>query len=161
MATPFGDDQIRIVDFPPTSLAVLAHRGDPALIGETIRRFVAWRIAAGLMRQLSATFNILHADPETTAPEHYRVDVCAATDRPVAPNDQGITAGHIPGGRCAVLRVTGTCTALRPAWNFLYADWLPRSGEVLRDFPMFQQLVRFFPDVQEQDAVTDLFLPLE
>jgi len=163
MDTAFSDDQVRIVDVPATPVAILEHRGDPALIGDTIRRFVAWRRQAGLPPAVSATFNILHSDPETAAAEEYRIGLCAATgERAVPPNDAaGVAAGLIPAGRCAVLRVRGSSDRLlRPAVSFLYADWLPRSGEELRDFPIYVQRVSFPPDVPENEAVTDVFLPL-
>ena len=159
MTTALTDDQVRIVDFPATSVAILAHHGDPAHLGDTIRRFIAWRKQAGLPPTISATFNILHADPETTPPPEYRLDLCAATGR-VPPNDAGVVAGLIPAGRCAVLRLTGSSDTLRSAIAFLYADWLPRSGEQLRDFPIYVQRVSFFPDVAEHAAMTDVFLPL-
>jgi AraC family transcriptional regulator len=156
----FSDDQVRIVDFPATPVAVIEHRGDPALIGDTIRRFVAWRKQNGLSPGTSATFNIFHADPEGTDADDFRLDICAATARELEPNDAGIVAGLIPAGRCAMLRQTGSGDDLREAAQFLYADWLPRSGEELRDFPFFAQRVAFYPEVDEHEAITDLFLPL-
>ncbi len=69
----FTDDQVRIIDFAETPVAIMSHRGHPARIGDTIRRFIAWRKAAGLPPKVSATFNILHNDPETTQPEDYRL----------------------------------------------------------------------------------------
>ena len=160
MTADYSDEQVRFVDFPETRVAVLEHRGDPALIGDSIRRFIAWRRQMGVPPRLSATFNILHDDPATTAPAEFRLDLCAATEREVAPNDAGIVARIIPGGRCAVLRHTGTDDGLGAALRYLYADWLPRSGEEPRDFPPYLQRVAFFPDVPEGEAVTDIFLPL-
>ena len=45
--------------------------------------------------------------------------------------------------------------------NFLYSVWLPQSGEEPRDFPLFLQRVRMFPDVPEHEAITDVFLPIK
>ncbi|MGE5493628.1 MAG: AraC family transcriptional regulator [Actinomycetota bacterium] len=161
MSPELRTDDVKIVDFPETPVAVLAHRGDPAGICDTIRRFIAWRKATGLGPRISATFNILHCDPEAVAPEEYRLDLCAGTDAAVEPNEIGVAPCSIPGGRCAVLRLMGSSDDLRPAVSFLYAEWLPQSGEELRDFPVFVQRVRFFPDVPEHEAVTDIFLPLK
>ena len=159
----FSSEQVRIVDFPPTRVAILEHHGDPKRIGDSIRRFIGWRKRVGLPPSVSATFNILllHDDPDNVAPEDYRLDLCAATDQPVAPNAEGVIAGAIPGGRCAALRLIGSSDNLQPAIYFLYTDWLPNSGEELRDFPPYAQRVRFFPDVPETEAVTDIFLPLK
>lgn len=161
MTLQFSDADVTLVDFPQTALALLAHRGDPALVGDTVRRFIAWRRATGLHPSSSRTFNLLQSDPETVPPEDFRIDIAAATDRPVAANDAGVVAGRIPAGRCAMVRMTGSSDNLKPGIHFLYAEWLPRSGEELRDFPIFAERVRFFPDVPENEAITDIYLPLK
>jgi AraC family transcriptional regulator len=52
--------------------------------------------------------------------------------QPTEANGERIKAGEIPGGRCAVLRVTGSTDNLEPAALYLYRDWLPASGEDMR-----------------------------
>ena len=89
------------------------------------------------------------------------MQICVATDREIAPNDDGVEAATIPGGRVAALRVLGTAGEdLEPAALFLYRDWLPGSGEDLRDFPLYCERKKFFPIVPAHEAITDLFLPL-
>ena len=158
--TTHTPDDVTIATVAATPVALMEHRGDPARIGETIARFIAWRKAAGLPPRANATFNVFHTDPLTTPPGDAHIDLCVATDRPVASADGSVEAGTIPGGRCAVLRVVGGDDALEPAATWLYRDWLPASGEELRDFPFYCQRVSIFPDVAEMDAVTDLFVPL-
>lgn len=160
MKTTYTAHDVEIVDVPPTPVAVMEHRGDPARIGDTIQRFIAWRKAAGLRPGVSDTYNVFHSDPRSTPAADYRLDLCAGTTAPVEPNRDGVTDGLIPGGRCAMLRVTGSSDDLEPAALFLYRDWLPQSGEQARDFPLYCRRVRFFPDVPEHEAVTDLYLPL-
>ena len=92
----FSLDDVILRDEADIPLAVMTHRGDPDRLGDTIRRFIAWRRAHGL----------------------------------------------------------------RPAARFLYAIWLPASGEEPRDFPLYARRVRFFPDVPEHEAITDLHLPV-
>ena len=150
---------VSIVTHDATPVAVLEHRGDPATIGDTIRRFIGWRRANGLHPSRSATFNIFHCDPRTTPPADYRLDLCAATQAPIGPNAEGVRQGRIAGGRCASVRVTGGGDALEAAALHLYRDWLPASGEAPGD-PLFCRRLRFFPDVPEHAAVSDLFLPL-
>ena len=160
MTSDFTDDQIRIVDFPETPVAMMRHSGDHELLGDTIRRFVEWRRRTGHSHSTCATFNILYDDPESVPPEDYRIDLCVTTKAEIAPNEEGVVSGAIPNGRCAVLRSIGHADELGKALAFLYADWLPRSGEELRDTPLFAQRVRFPPEVTEGEAVTDVFLPL-
>jgi AraC family transcriptional regulator len=161
MRPAFTDGDVRLVDFPGASVAIMEHRGPPAQIGDTIRRFIAWRRANGLPPKSSATFNLFHDDPDSAAPEDYRLDLCAGAAGPIAPNEDGVRMGEIPAGPCAVLRLTGPSDDLRAPIFWLYAEWLPRSGRELRDFPIFAQRVSFYPETPEHEAVTDIFLPLK
>jgi AraC family transcriptional regulator len=161
MQTNFAASQVRIVDFPVTPVAAARHLGDPARIGDAVRRLIAWRKENALPPKVSATFNILYDNPETTPASEFRFDVCAATPREVGPNAHGVAGQVIDGGRCAVLRHVGSDDLLAQAVHYLYADWLPQSGEEARDYPLFVQRVTFFPDVPENEAVTDIFLPLK
>jgi AraC family transcriptional regulator len=154
-------ERVKSVVFEATRVAVLEHRGDPRLIGGTIRTFIEWRKQNHLPPRVSQTFNILYNDPQTTPPDEFRLDLCAATQGPVAENAVGVVERTIPGGRCAVLRHTGSDDGLGASLHHLYAEWLPASGEEPRDFPLFLQRVRFFPDVPEHEAITDIFLPLK
>lgn len=160
MQKTFNEHDVTIQEVAPTQVAIMQHRGNPRNIGTTIQRFIAWRKRVGLPPKASATFTVYHDDPRSTPADEYRMDLCAATEQPIAENDENVTMGEIPGGRCAVLRVTGMSDNLEPAALFLYRDWLPDSGEETRDFPFYCQRISFYPDVSEQDAITDLFLPL-
>jgi len=160
MRPTYTAEQVRIVEFPDTPVALLAHRGDPRRVGDSVRRFIDWRRENRLPPGASATFNVFHDSPEDVVSEAFRMDLCAVTGQPVAPNPQGVVAGLIPGGRCAVLRHVGDDDGMAVAATWLYAQWLPASGEEPRDYPFFLQRVRFFPEVPEHEAVTDLFLPL-
>ena len=148
---------VRIVDFPETRVAVLEHRGDPALLDQSIQRFIALRKQHKLYPSVSATFNIVHGDPNTLK-DAYRLDLCAATDRPIP--DDGLLEKTIPGGRCAVLRHVGSDATLGASISYLYDRWLPESSETPRDFPLFMQRVHFFPEVPKHEMIIDVFLPL-
>lgn len=160
MQTRFTLEDVTTLDFPATPVAFLTHRGDPAHLGDTIRRFIAWRKTSGHRPPASATYTIFHTDPHTTPPEDYRLELCAGTTQPVADAAHGIEVGLIPASRCAMLRVVGLADDLEPAALFLYRGWLPESGEEPGDFPPFASRVAFFPDVPEHEAVTELYMPL-
>lgn len=155
----YSKNDVAIREFPATPVAVMAHRGKPGRLNETILNFITWRKLAGLGQANSATFTVFHS-PHASSGDEFSVDLCAATSRPIAANTHGVAAGLIAGGRCAVLRVTGESDNLEVPALFLYRDWLPASGEEARDFPLFCQRVSVFPDVPEHETITDLFLPL-
>jgi AraC family transcriptional regulator len=151
---------VRIITVSETRVATFEHRGDPAGIGDSIRRFIAWRKQHQLPPRLSATFNILYDNPYETELQAFRLDLCAGLTGPLPGNDPAIIEKRIPGGRCAALRHVGSDDTLGDTLQFLYAQWLPQSGEEPREFPPYVQRLRFFPDVPEAEAETEAYLPL-
>jgi len=162
MPITYTPDDVMIRDVAPTPVAVLEHRGDRAALPETIERFIAWRKAAGLSPQTSATYNIFRSERLPQNPAEYSMDLCVGADRPIAPDDPVMKAGVIPGGRCAVLRVVHDTHNLEPAALYLYREWLPTSGEEARDFPIYCRRHFSFPqDGAAHQVVVELFLPLK
>ena len=152
---------VKIVDFKATDVGALEHRGDPALIGDSIAQFIAWRKHNHLHPTQSATFNILYEDPDEADPAGFRLDLCAAVDRETDDERYGVIRKTIPAGRCAVLRHIGSDDNLGQSLSFLYKEWLPQSGEEPRDFPLFLQRIHFYPDVPENEMILDVYLPLK
>ncbi len=150
---------LRIIDMPDLTVASLEHRGDPHTIGETVRRFIAWRRANRLPPSRSRTFNVFHT-PIDLDPAEYRMELCASITQSIAPNDEGIVERTIPGGRVAVIRHVGPDSVMADAFHWLYSTWLPGSGEVPRDFPPFLERLSFFPEVPQREAEWQAFLPL-
>ena len=162
MQITYTPDDVTIREMPPTPVAILEHRGDRATLGVTIERFIAWRKAAGLSPETSPTFNIFRSERIPENPADYSMDLCIGTDRLIAPDDEHMKAGVIPGGRCAVLRVVHDTHNLEPAALYLYRDWLPASGEEVRDFPIYcQRHFSFPPNAAVHEVVVELFLPLK
>jgi len=153
--------QVSIVTTHDIQVAALEHRGDPTKLGDSIRRFIEWRKQHHLPPSKHATFNIAHNDPETVETDEYQFDLCVVTNLDVTGDSIGMVSKIIPGGRCAVLRHIGSDDVLRSSIHYLYSEWLPNSGEELRDFPLYWQRVKFFPDVPEHEATVDIFLPLK
>jgi AraC family transcriptional regulator len=161
MHKTFTPDDVTIRDVPRTPVAIIEHRGDPATLGATIQRFIAWRIAAGLHPKTNPTFTVWRSERRPASSADYSVDLCVGTDRPIEAHGEQIKTGVIPGGRCAVVRVVGNTDNLEPAALYLYRDGLPASGEETRDFPIYCQRLNLFPGVPEHEAVAEVFLPLK
>ena len=43
----------------------------------------------------------------------------------------------------------------------LHVQWLPTSGEALRDAPLIIRRISLFPDVVEHEAESGILLPLQ
>ena len=154
--------QVKIVTVEPVTIAVLEHRGDPALLNESVQRFIAWRKDTGLSPIVtSRTYGIAYDDPTTTVPKDFRYDICGAVSAAVPPNRQGVITKTIPGGRCAVVRHKGSPDHISGSVYHLYRNWLPRSGEELRDFPVYFEYLNLKVDTPEHELLTDVHLPLK
>jgi AraC family transcriptional regulator len=153
--------QVRIVEFSETRVAALEHRGPPGLVNESVRKFIDWRIQSGQSPLSSSrTFGIPHNNPDTTPAEEFRFDICAEIDEPVAQNVYGVREHVIPGGRCAVVRHTGSTDHIGETIYPIYRDWLPASGEELRDHPLFFHYLSVYPDTPLDQWQTDIYIPL-
>lgn len=152
---------VEVKAFPETLIAVMEHRGAPNLLGHSIQKFIEWRKRNKLPPSKSKTFNLVYDDPNVTAPEDYRFDIACSVDTPIAANDFGIVNKVIPAGRCAVVRHMGSDDSFGEIVSFLYTTWLTNTGTELRDFPIYFERVSLFPDVPENEMITDIYLPIE
>jgi AraC family transcriptional regulator len=154
--------QVKIVDVEPVMIAVLEHRGDPALLNDSVQKFIAWRKETGLSAVAECrTYGIAYDDPETTVPKDFRHDICGAISAAVPPNRYGVVTKTIPGGRCAVVRHKGSPDHISGSVYHLYRNWLPRSGEELRDFPVYFEYLNLRVNTPEHELLTDVYLPLK
>ena len=154
--------KVKIIDFPETRVAVLEHRGAPERVNDSIKQFIQWRKASGLSPvKTSDTFGIAYDDPDTVKPELFRFDICGSVTEDVPENPEGVRNKVIPAGRCAVARHHGSRDRLGESIYPLYRQWLPESGESLRDFPLFCHYRNLAPETPENELVTDIYLPLQ
>jgi AraC family transcriptional regulator len=153
---------VKIVGFQETKVAALEHRGPPELVNDSARLFIQWRKESRLSpKQTSKTFGVAYDDPDTAEPAAFRFDICGSVTSDVPANPQGVINKVIPGGRCAVLRHLGSHDRIGESVYSLYREWLPASGEGLRDFPLFFHYLNLTPETPEHELVTDIYLPLK
>lgn len=155
------DLAVTIETFPETPTAELMHLGPPHLVMESVRTFVAWRRAAGFSPARSRTFNLIYDDAREVPPEDYRFGLAVSRDqRSVPDNPHGIVEATIPGGRVAVVEHVGSDAEMFATVGRLYADWLPKSGEHLRDAPLLIDRCDVASGKPEHEARCRIYLPL-
>ena len=91
------------------------------------------------------------AAPEATEPNDFRHDIGSSLTGELEDNELGVVAKTIPAGKCARVRHFGSTDArsLGKTVQALYGEWLPDSGEELRDYPCMLHFVRRMPTVSE------------
>lgn len=129
----------------------------------SVAQFIAWRKASDVSPVGSSdTYGVPWSDPDQTEPAEWRFDICGSTQVDEMPtNEQGVVLKGLPAGRCAVARHVGSTDRIGETVYGLYRDWLPGSGERLREFPCFFHYIARMPQVSELEQITDVYLPLE
>ena len=154
--------EVEIVECEAIKVAMLKHCGSPDLLNDTIKIFIDWRMTSGLSpHKTSQTFGIAYDNPDTAVPEKFQFGICGSVRKDVPDNPQGVQNSVIPGGRCAVVRHLGSHDRLGESIYPLYREWLPKSGENIRDFPLYFHYLNLMPETPELELITDIYLPLE
>lgn len=151
---------VQIVIFPETKVATIQHFGPPVLEHATAGKLIAWKIENRLLDPSKhRSYGVHYTDPHTTPPAEYHVDFCLSIEEDVRPNPYGITTKVIPRIRCARARDVGSRSNNKAA-GYLYEKWLPQSGELPGEFPIFFHYVNVGPNLREEEMITDVYLPL-
>ncbi len=154
--------QVQIVDFPEVRVATLEHCGPTGLVKESVGKFIKWRMQSGQSPVVSSrTFGIPYGNPDTTPPHAFRFAICGEIHEAVAPNTFGVREMVIAGGRCAVVRHVGSPDHIGETIYPIYRDWLPASGEELRDQPLFFHYLSVYPETPQDQWQTDVYVPLQ
>jgi AraC family transcriptional regulator len=66
----------------------------------------------------------------------------------------------LPGGRYAVFLHKGPYRTLGQTWRAIYREWLPKSGETLRDVPPYEVYVDDPQQTRPEDLRTEIFVPI-
>jgi AraC family transcriptional regulator len=152
---------VRIVTFPETKVASLTHLGSPQDEHVTALKLVAWKVAKRLLDQTKfRSYGLHYFGQRPTPASPYRVDFCLSIESDVDPNPYGITQKIIPRMRCAYARDIGSRSNNKAA-VYLYEVWLPKSGEEISGDPLIFHYVNVGPNIQESDAITDVYMPLK
>lgn len=150
---------VQIVDLAQTLVAAVEHRGASEDVYESTRKLIEWRRLHRVAANSHRTFCVVH-DIRAEAARDYRVDVCVEFAREVRANAQGVISKVIPGGRCARVRYVGPREYI-PVLHPLYAEWLPESGERLRESPLILHFVNVGAGIPDHEMITDVYLPIQ
>jgi len=103
---------------------------------------------------------IYYDDPTTVAAQdlNSHAGVIVGDDFEMPENLQDV---QVPDGRMAVMHYKGPYAGLNAAYEYLYGEWLPNSGEEFRDAPSFEVYLNDPMDTAPDDLLTDICVPLK
>jgi AraC family transcriptional regulator len=150
---------ITITTTPAMHLAVLPHRGAYGGIGPVFDQLMAWAGARGLIGAQTRFIGLYLDDPHTV-PEADLRSFAGLTVPRGTPLEAGMQSRDVPELRCARLRYQGPYAEIEAAYDRLYGEWLPASGEQPADHPGFEDYLNDCRSLPPAEWLTDIFLPL-
>jgi AraC family transcriptional regulator len=140
-------------------LAVIEHRGNPALLGNSVNKLIAWANAQAVKVGLKPgeSFAIAYDDPTSTPTAEFRMDLGIKVPANLALTGE-VVEKYLPAGRYATTMHKGSRESIGNTVYALYRDWLPNSGEELGDFPCVFCYHNFDHEVAETEQLTECML---
>jgi len=68
---------------------------------------------------------------------------------------------ELPAGRVAIFTHNGPYETLWQTWNKIYRDWLPASGEQLRDAYPYEVYLKDKCKVPPEELITEIYIPIK
>jgi len=103
---------------------------------------------------------VYHDDPKVTETDKLRTDVCLVVRKPAQAHGE-IGVKTIQGGKYAVFLYQGSYSNLGSVYDTIFGQWLPESGETLRNVPCFEKYLNH-PDIAAPEkSKTEIYLPLQ
>ena len=156
-ATAMFDVTLRQIE--PIDLIGVPHTGSYMQISNAFEKLFGTLYARGLEKPDMRMIGVYLDDPDIVPVEKLRSIACVTAGSQItatAPLDRRI----IDGGEYAVLRHRGPYADMYRAYQWLYAEWLPKSGRQLRDSVMFEEYLNNPRDVPPTELLTEINMPL-
>ncbi len=151
--------QVEIREIAPRRLAGIPHRGDYMTVGVAFEKAGAAFAARGAFGQVRGMAGLYYDAPGSVPLKDQRALAgFVVTDEFEA--TPPLDGAEIPGGRFAVLTVTGPYTGLAAAYDWLFGPWLAQSGETPREEPVLELYLNTPMEVAPDALVTEIQIPL-
>lgn len=103
---------------------------------------------------------VYHDDPKVTEESKLRTDVCLVVPAKAEPKGE-VGVKFIEGGKFAVFLYTGSYEHLGEVYNHIYTEWLPGSGQILRNYHCFEKYISDPERVAPEKLKTEIYVPVE
>lgn len=155
-----SEQAVRLINRPAARMIGQWHNGDYMAIGVTFEKVMAQCAIAGILPENPRTMGLYLADPEYVGEAELRsfagVVVNDAVEVP-----EPLIVYEYPAGRFAVLTHHGPYALLSNSYDWLYCDWLPASGEAVRDQPCAEVYLNSPIDKPPQELRTEICMPVQ
>lgn len=150
---------VEITTAPPRRLAAKAHTGPYPEIGAAFQQVASVFASRNLWPQAQGMVGIYYDDPGTVAPEALKSHAGVLVDQSFE-MPENLEDVKTPDGRMAVMHYKGPYAGLKAAYDYLFGEWLPKSGEEMREAPSFEIYLNDPMDTAPDELLTDIHVPI-
>jgi AraC family transcriptional regulator len=150
---------VTIKRLPTMNAVTVTHTGPYLEISAAFDRLFGWLARNELLGMGTRSFAIFYDDVSTVPANKLRSRAAAITTQQfeIEPPFERTELG---GGDYAVLRHRGPYADMKAAYDWLYGEWLPRSGRVPGLGPNLEEYLNSPRDTRPADLLSDIYLPL-
>jgi AraC family transcriptional regulator len=150
---------VEIRDEPARRLAALPHKGSYHDISRAFEKLGITLGARGLMDQATDMIGVYYDDPAAVAEAELASHAGLAFPESIL-FEAPLEELRLPPGPHAVLRYQGPYSGLPAAYDQLFRNWLPGSGRLPANSPVFERYLNTPMDAAPEDLLTEICLPL-
>lgn len=119
----------------------------------------AWE--QNLTGKIASCLGICPDDPDEIPPEKCRYDAGFIFQEGIHPEPKGeVKIQTFPAGRWVVFTHRGPYEMLWQTWRGIYSEWLPSSGEKLRDVVPFEVYVNDKSSTAPGNLITEIYVAI-
>jgi len=144
---------------PEKRLAAVLHKGAYTGIGKCFERLAETAASENLWPRSAGMIGVYYDDPNVVSEDDLRAHAgLVITDSQPIPHTMEEVL--LPAGPCAVLKYKGPYTSIKVAYNYLYGDWLPKSGKEPADLPPYEIYLNDPAETEESELLTNIVVQL-
>jgi AraC family transcriptional regulator len=152
---------VEIATRPSIRYAYIRHVDAYTNVGSVFNRLFHWAGEQGLLGPDTQRFSLSYDDAVATA--KLRSDACLslpAGTNPSTPEASEVAFSELPEGRFAQVLSLGPYDQITNAYQQMFGQWLPGSGEQVADFPCIEFYLNNSDETPAEDLRTMLCVPL-
>lgn len=159
LVKPFGIEVIVISDMIVAYIRVIG--GEKEVFQKAIARLMRWSEIRDLIHfPETKILSLYHDNPDITDGIKLRTSLCISVPEHTKVNGE-IGKMVIPGGKYAVAHFIIGADEFKPAWDFIWGEWLPESGYQPDERPCFEVYMNNPDEHPEHKTIVDIYVPVK
>lgn len=152
--------RVEVVTLASFEVVALRAQGAFDELDATFGTLFGWAAEHGLVEQLQQLIGIPLGDHREVPADELLFDCAIALDAELPDPPSPLRREQLGGGTLARLHHVGSYSLLEAATDRLLTEWLPASGHVLRDAPLYYHFLDDPDEVAEAILRADIYVPL-